>query len=153
VATAAQAAWLDVPFVKQAKNGCGPASVSMVMAYWRHGAADTSEIDRVLYSRDTGTFASDMERYFRQQGFEAFAFAGEWADLEQHIAKGRPLIVCLGKSRRHYVVVAGLDSRRELVAVNDPERRKLQQIDRKSFERDWSAAGHWTLLAVPPREK
>jgi predicted double-glycine peptidase len=149
----AQAAWLDVPFVKQAKNGCGPASVAMVMAYWRPGDANPSAIVRELYSRENGTLASDIERYFRRQGFEAFAFAGQWTDLEEHIARGRPLIVSLGKTRRHYVVVTGIDSGRELVAVNDPERRKLQQVDRKSFERDWSAAGRWTLLAVPPQQR
>ena len=27
--------WLDVPFVKQQKNGCGAASIAMVMRYWQ----------------------------------------------------------------------------------------------------------------------
>jgi len=27
--------WLDVPFVKQEKNGCGSASIAMVMQYWQ----------------------------------------------------------------------------------------------------------------------
>ena len=27
--------WLDVPFVKQEKNGCGAASVAMVMQFWQ----------------------------------------------------------------------------------------------------------------------
>ncbi len=26
--------WTDVPFVAQAKNGCGSAAISMVMQYW-----------------------------------------------------------------------------------------------------------------------
>src|SRR5436309_2317392 len=127
--TARAALWLDVPFVKQVKNGCGPASVSMVIGYWR-GAADSAQIERSLYSREAeGTFASDIERYFRQEGFIAFTFQGDWADLEQHLGKGRPLIVSLGKSR-HFVVVTGLDSERNLVSVNDPARRKLVQLDR-----------------------
>ena len=116
---------------------------------WRPASADPARIERALYSREAaGTFASHIESFFRQEGFTAFAFEGEWADLEQHIAKGRPLIVSLGKTR-HFVVVTGLDTARGLVAVNDPARRKLLQLDRKSFERDWSAAGRWTLLALP----
>jgi hypothetical protein len=27
--------WLDIPFVKQQKNGCGAASIAMVMGYWQ----------------------------------------------------------------------------------------------------------------------
>jgi ABC-type bacteriocin/lantibiotic exporter with double-glycine peptidase domain len=147
------ALWLDVPFVRQAKNGCGPATVSMVLEYWRPGSADLAKIERSLYSPQAqGTFASDIERFFRQQGFDTFAFTGEWDDLAQHLSKGRPLIVSLGKTR-HYVVVSGLDEGRGLVAVNDPARRKLLQLDRKSFERDWSAAGRWALLAVPAQKQ
>src|SRR5260370_7769433 len=26
--------WTDVPFIAQAKNGCGSAAISMVMQYW-----------------------------------------------------------------------------------------------------------------------
>src|SRR5207247_6399865 len=75
--------------LKQAKNGCGPASVSMVMAYWRPGGSDPAGIERALYSRDTGTFAADIERFFSQEGFSAFAFQGEWADLAQRSEERR----------------------------------------------------------------
>jgi ABC-type bacteriocin/lantibiotic exporter with double-glycine peptidase domain len=143
VSAAPAAMWLDVPFVKQGKNGCGPASISMVLAYWRSGEIETR---RHLGEK---MFASEMERSFHTAGFRTFAFQGEWSDLEQHLAKGRPLIVGLGKSR-HYVVVAGVDSDRELVSINDPARRKLLQLDRKTFEQDWKASGSWTLLALPP---
>jgi len=27
--------WLDIPFVKQEKDGCGAASIAMVMQYWQ----------------------------------------------------------------------------------------------------------------------
>ena len=69
--------------------------------------------------------------------------------------KGRPLIVALkpvalkpaSGGALHYVVVTGLGS--EMVMVNDPAQRKLLQQDRPSFEREWSAAGKWTLLVLP----
>jgi hypothetical protein len=44
-------------------------------------------------------------------------------------------------------VVAGLGL--ETVMVNDPAQRKLLQQDRSSFEREWNAAGKWTLLVLP----
>jgi predicted double-glycine peptidase len=140
--------WLDVPYVRQEKNGCGAASIAMVMQYWiGKDAPDPHTIRKLLYSpRAEGIFASDMERYFREKGFQVFAFRGEWADLEQHIGKGRPLIVCLKQGAPlHYVVVAGVDG--SFVLLNDPARRKLLKLDRAGFERDWK--DRWTLLAVP----
>ncbi len=153
--------WLDVPFVKQEKDGCGAASIAMVMQYWLRqqgqpadGSADAAEIQRALYSRQShGIYASDLERYFQQRGYRTFAFRGEWTDLKQHLKKGRPLIVALkpasGTVSLHYVVVTGLEWQQGLVLVNDPAQRKLLKQERPSFEREWSAAGKWTLLALP----
>ncbi len=159
--TRPEAIWLDVPFVRQEKDGCGAASISMVMQYWNKAKdeqlsarADPRLIQRALLSKEAkGIFASAMERYFEEAGFRAFAFKGEWIDLKNHLLKGRPLVVCLkGSGRRdplHYVVVTGLDWQQNFVFVNDPARRKLLRLDRSSFEKSWSAAGNWTLLALP----
>ena len=134
----------------------------MVMQYWlaKQGkpagaSADAIVIQRSLYSHEGhGIYASQMERYFRQQGFQTFAFAGQWPDLQQHLAKGRPLIVALksGSEALHYVVVAGLDSTEGVIMLNDPARRKLFPQDRASFERQWTLAHNWTLLALPSAE-
>jgi len=156
--------WLDVPFVKQEKDGCGAASIAMVMQYWQKQTggdlqgSDAASIQQALYSSKAhGIYASDMERYFQQHGFKTFAFAGTWDDLTQHLKKGRPLIAALkpspGESTRHYVVVVGVDSKQNLVLVNDAAQRKLLQEDRSSFEKEWSAVGRWTLLAVPESNK
>ena len=153
--------WLDVPFIKQEKNGCGAASIAMVMQYWmlQQGrtvspSSDAIQIQRTLYSGHAhGIYASDLEHYLQQRGFRTFAFRGDWTDLKQQLEKGRPLIVALkpdsGNIPLHYVVVAGLDWEQGLVMVNDPAQRKLLKQDRSSFEREWSAAGKWTLLALP----
>jgi ABC-type bacteriocin/lantibiotic exporter with double-glycine peptidase domain len=150
--------WLDVPFVKQEKDGCGAASIAMVMQYWQahqgqpaNNSSDASQIQRTLYSAKAhGIYASDMERYFQENAFRTFTIRGEWEDLKQHLGKGRPLIVALKPSSGaalHYVVVTGLGP--DVVMLNDPAQRKLLQQDRPSFEREWSAAGKWTLLALP----
>lgn len=152
--------WLDVPFVPQPKDGCGAASIAMVMQYWeRHQGrpaqpeAEAAEIYRAVYSAPAhGTYTSAMELYFQQHGYRTFAYAGDLADLQHQLAQGRPLIAALkpdsGPSL-HYVVVAGLDQPQQLVIVNDPAQRKLLKVDQLQFERDWKAAGHWVLLAVP----
>ncbi len=153
------AVWLDVPFVRQEKNGCGSAALAMLIGYWeRNGAqvpaeaADAREIQRVLYSSEaSGIYASELVAYLERNGFQAFPIRATWRDLSEHLAKGRPLIVSLGNSRLHYVVIAGLDDARGLVYYNDPAQRKLMKLDRTAFEREWH--DRWALLAVPRRVK
>ena len=152
--------WLDVPFVKQGKNGCGAASIAMVMQFWQRqqgfapsAIPDAPEIQLSLYSSKAhGIYASALERYFEQHGYRAFAFTGRVEDLQDHLAKGRPLIVALKPAAQtplHYVVVAGLDPAKNLVLVNDPAERKLLQQEISTFEKEWKGTGNWTLLAVP----
>jgi ABC-type bacteriocin/lantibiotic exporter with double-glycine peptidase domain len=150
--------WLDVPFVPQEKEGCGAAAIAMIMQYWQAkgkiaNEPDPAEIQRALYSKEAhGIYASEMKRYLDSNGFQTFAFAGAWDDLDRHLEKGRPLVVAMRPSDAsplHYVVIAGLDWGRGLVLVNDPAQKKLLKLDRSSFEREWNAAGKWTLLAVP----
>ncbi len=153
--------WLDVPFVKQEADGCGSASIAMVMQYWsqRQGrladkSADAAEIQRALFSHQArGIYASAMERYFREHGVRAFVFRGDWNLLKTHLQKGRPLIVALQPGAKgaplHYLVVVGLNWQEGVVLVNDPAQRKLLKQDRPTFEREWSATHQWTLLAVP----
>ena len=158
-AAAPAGVFLDVPFVKQERNGCGAASIAMVMQYWQRqrnqspdAGSDPEQIQQTLYSRKAhGIYASDLENYLQRHGLRTFAFQGEWGDLQQHLEKGRPLIVALkpGSGALHYVVVAGLDDDSGLVLVNDPAERKLLQQNRSEFERAWKGAGNWTLLAIP----
>jgi ABC-type bacteriocin/lantibiotic exporter with double-glycine peptidase domain len=160
-AAVSSAIWLDVPFVQQTKDGCGAASIAMVMQYWQQqegkpsdGSSGEAQIRQSLYASSAhGIYASALEQYLQQHGFRTFAFHGQWEDLQQHLEKGRPLIVALkpspGSSSLHYLVVAGIDAKQQLVLVNDPSQRKLLKEDRSSFEHEWSATERWTLLAVP----
>ena len=153
--------WLDVPFIKQTVEGCGSASVAMLLQYWSaHGTQiapereDAEAIQKQLHSRKGhGIYASDLERYLRESGFRVFALRGEWSDLRDHLSKGRPLILSIepGGSHAplHYVVATGMDWHRDAVFVNDPARGKLLRIERAEFEKEWLAAKNYLLLAVP----
>jgi predicted double-glycine peptidase len=150
--------WLDVPFVSQTRDGCGAASIAMVMQYWERqqgesmrAEAEPEQILHALYSEPAhGIYASAMAHYFEANGFRAFAFAADWMDIERELHYGRPLIVALKPgASMHYVVVAGVNEPGQLVLVNDPAQRKLLKEDQSQFEREWKAAGNWALLAVP----
>ena len=158
--------WLDVPFSKQEKNLCGAACLYMIMEYWRthQGVAGElvntaptptpEEISASLYSAEAkGIYGTHMASYLGRRGFRTFIFKGSWTDLEDHLSKGRPLIVALGgpgsTGPKHYAVVTGLDSSQKFVFLNDPARRKLGKIDQSDFLEAWRKTSNWTLLAVP----
>ena len=114
---------------------------------------DPDQIQRALYSEKAhGIYASDLEHYLSQHGFRTFAFRGEWGDLESNLAKGRPLLLALKPGHSaplHFIVITGVDAQQSVVLMNDPAQRKLLKQDRSDFEKQWKAAGNWTLLAVP----
>ena len=145
-ATDPPALWIDVPYVPQTKEGCGSAVISMVMQYWakQKGQAplpqmDAAKIQELLYSpQQKGIPASAMETYFRQEGYRTFAFRGEWSELQNHLEKGRPLIVSLKASGArgplHYAVVVGMDGARGYVSLNDPAKGKMLRMSHEGFQ-------------------
>jgi len=153
--------WLDVPYVRQAEDGCGSAAISMVLKYWNaHGAeidserVDAAAIQKLLYlPKARGILASDMQAYFKNSGFRVFPLDGNWSDLLEHLKLGRPLIVSLqpgsAKAPLHYVVVAGIDWRNEAVFIHDPAQGKLLRVAREDFEKQWRPNRNWMLLALP----
>jgi hypothetical protein len=154
ISVLASATWIDVPFTVQEKNGCGAASVWMVLEYWDRSPQSPEQIHSILFSKEAGgVFAADMEQFFTQHGFRTLSFKGEWNDLIENVAKGRPLVVSIESNARgtplHYVLVTGVDEVQQIVLVNDPARRKLFPITRSDFEKSWDATNRWTLLAVP----
>jgi len=153
--------WIDVPFVAQTKDGCGSASISMVMRYWESKSgqnaslsSDAERIQQALFSSTKGGIpASAMRNYFAAAGYRAFAFQGKWEDLKHHVERGRPMIVSLRASGPfgpyHYVVVVGIDSENNLLFIDDPAQQKMLRLSREGFESEWNPTHNWTLLAVP----
>jgi len=154
---------LDVPYVHQEKDGCGSASLAMVLQYWKGKGAtveaarmDAAQIQRELYAvKAHGIYASEMERYLRDAGMQVWALRGEWSDFRAQLSKGRPLIAGLKPrgAAAHYVVVVGVDAQDAGVLVNDPERGKLVRMEREEFEKGWQGTEKWTLLAVPKQSE
>lgn len=143
---------LAVPFFHQQKNGCGAASVAMVAHYWTPASspAPGAVYDRLIDAERKGIQLAAMKSYLQELGFQAFTLRGQWSDLEQHLAKGRPVIVSLqaGRAGRlHFAVLVGIEDQH--VWVNDPTRKAPHRTGRAKFEQQWDGANRWMLLATP----
>lgn len=156
----ARADWLHVPFVRQEREGCGSAAVSMIMRYWiaqgakvPEDAADAATIQQLLHAPEAkGIYGSALREYLEQHGFSAYLINGEFQDLQHHVGRGRPLMACLqfrDGGPLHYVVVVGVDSQNDEVVVHDPARGALKRHTRSNFQKVWARNRNWTLLAVP----
>jgi predicted double-glycine peptidase len=150
--------WLDVPYVRQVKAGCGAAAVAMVVQYWarenpelKSAAEETERINDLLPASRQGIRGGALKEYLSRRGFAAYVFDGQIKDLRHHFGKGRPVIVCLGlsgpRAPLHYAVVVGIDD--ASVWLHDSSRGKLVREPLDRFQISWDVSNHWALLAVP----
>ncbi len=148
---------LPVPFEKQASdNLCGLAVADMVSRYY---GVPLPRLTRRRLLQDTqtrgGISGRDLKAAFAQAGYTALLFPGDLgqdaAGIYRHLERRRPLIVMFGSGKRspgHYLVVAGYDPARRTLVMLDPEfGRRIES--RRTFLRDWTPSGRFTLLVIP----
>jgi ABC-type bacteriocin/lantibiotic exporter with double-glycine peptidase domain len=142
---------IDVPFVRQAENTCGAASLAMVLRYWKEDVTHDAIAARLSGHEQRGIPGSSLQAFARERGLMAIAYEGDTALLRDYVAKGRPLIVAWkqGARRFHDVVVVGHDDARGEFIVHDPAKGPSRRVKQKAFEKRWAGTGHWTLLVMP----
>jgi ABC-type bacteriocin/lantibiotic exporter with double-glycine peptidase domain len=143
------AAVLQVPFVPQERDTCGPAALAMVLRFWGRSVSH-DDLAAELDARELrGVAGSRLAEAARSRGLTAIAYRGDAEQLRDYVGKGRPLVVAwdMGRGRFHNVVVVGFDG--EDVVVHDPAKGASRTVKRSTFEERWSGAGYWTLLVMP----
>ena len=106
---------------------------------------------------DQGVAAGLLRDLAREKGFRAHVIEGSFQDLEEHLRKGRPLIVGLVKpfitgAKPHYEVVAGFHPTRGDVATLDPARGWTLN-GWEGFLKEWAGSGRLLLVIAPPEAK
>jgi ABC-type bacteriocin/lantibiotic exporter with double-glycine peptidase domain len=149
LAAALLAVTLDVPFVAQVKDTCGPAALAMVLRFWGRDVSHDALAAELDARELKGVAGSRLAQAARTRGLTAVAYRGDAGQLRDFVAKGRPLIVAwdMGRGRAHNVVVVGFEG--DDVVVHDPAQGASRTVARATFEERWAGAGHWTLLVMP----
>ena len=154
LAVAAQTATFQlkgVPFVAQAREQCGPAALSSVLAF--HGVELAPEaIAKTTYNEKLkGSLITDLENFARGLAFQTRSDRGTVEELTEYIRAGKPVIalVDLGRwfvSQPHYIVLFGY-SPEGLVAHDGIKASRL--FPYPDFEKMWEKMGRTYLLVYP----
>jgi ATP-binding cassette subfamily B protein len=161
--------WLPVTVIVQKDEAhCGPACLEMVSEYWGKRIDQKRFFALILAERDkknrdiAGVRTDELAWAARKEGFDAFVVKGEIEDLEEQLAKGRPVIVArpvpeapsdinparwLYKQKdAHFQVLAGWNPKTQKFIIADPAKGWLE-IPKKTFAIQWRYC-HNTLLII-----
>jgi len=132
-------------------NACGTTSLSMVLEYFGL-PADHDAIDRAIRpwgDRGPGVSPDDVVEYARRAGLQCQQYSeGSVADIEGHVAAGRPVTVLIAHPESggaHYVNVTAVERTDDggvFVHIRDPNGfdRRLPEAE---FLELWSDARLW----------
>lgn len=140
---------LDVPYVTQGPDLCGGAAAAMVMRYWGDAPATAEDFAALVDSDVSGIRASVLVEDLDNRGWQALTFRGSRSLVQDHLARGRPVIVLVDSPDRapHYVVITGwVDGS---VIVQDPSLGPLRHLEEQAFLDGWKRAEWWSLLLLP----
>lgn len=152
------------PIRQDQRYACGPACLAAVAGYWGVELEKFKATDAAAMRDSSG---KDLQKLAEALGLRAFVFAGSYADLQDNLRQGRPVIVMLPKPPDpalrqagligaaalalsehvphppHWVVVVGLVGPQ--VVVHDPASGQLQ-IETPVFLDWWGRTGNLCVL-------
>ena len=145
----------DIPLIKQKKNHCGPATLTMAI---HHLGKDTSleEITSQAFTdKGQGTFQTDMLGTARRQGLLTIPIH-TMEDLILELSAGHPVIAFqnVGLSwlqQWHYVLVVGHDLQGPDVYLHTGD-QSYAKTDMRFFERSWNLGQYWGFVALLPTQ-
>ncbi len=143
---------LDVPFVKQRDQFCGPASLSSVFAYYGLKVSQEEIAEDVYNPKLKGALITDLENYAKARGFRTLLKTSNLQELKKYIDEGHPpiILVDLGRlwlSVPHYMVVVGYEGDTFYLHTGYEARKAFKADD---LDRIWSKMGRVLLLVYPP---
>lgn len=145
---------LEVPFVPQDDELCGPATLAMLLRAAGLDADLETLTQQVYLPGRAGSLQIEMLAATRRHGALAFTTPPRLDALCAELAAGVPAGLLLNLAlpafpRWHYVVLAGYDLDAGSVLLHSG-RQGAQSWPLATLEHTWVRAGAWGLLALPP---
>jgi hypothetical protein len=139
-------------------DNCGPGSLSLVLNALGDPISEAELVATVPRTRGGGVLSVDLLLAARHRGHSASLVSGNEAMVRREVGEGRPVILLLrllnvpgrGRDIYHYVVVDGVDPRRNLLRFQFGD-GKVRWSELEPLEKAWKGAGY-ALLTVRPRD-
>jgi len=144
--------FLDVPYVPQSGALCGGAALAMVLRYWGKPGVLADDFTALVEPGQAGIRTGALVQAVEAYGWTALPLRGTPSGVENHLARGRPVIALIeaSSSSYHYVVLVAWAN--GWVVIHDPNVGPFRAIREEEFEAAWSGSGGWALLVLPPSE-
>ena len=141
---------LPVPVIRQARERCGPASLQMVMRYYRADSSAEAEAEKAYDPVLRGALITDLAAAARRAGFDATVETPGADSLAALLGADIPPILLIDSGvgplqKGHYVVLVGWDGRRSQVTLHDGG-SKPRTTGREGLMKRWSSAGGRALV-------
>ncbi len=150
----ARAERVDVSFFPQKAYQCGPAALATVLTDAGVPIPTDALVEEVYLPGRRGSLQVEMLAATRRHGVVAYELTPSLTDLLAEVAAGNPVVVLENFGVPiyplwHYAVVVGYDIDAGRIILRSGLKRR-ESMPFVLFERLWSHAGYWAMLALPP---
>jgi ABC-type bacteriocin/lantibiotic exporter with double-glycine peptidase domain len=139
ISTLPERASIEVPYVEEEPNYCGPASLSMVMGFYGK-SVDQSTIGSDIVG-EKGVTIDNLVDKAQSYGFDAFTGSCQFNGLLGFLAEGKPVIARVLSNEGtngHFIVVTGYDNSLGVLYVNDPAQPNRLTVTFDEFSEMWN---------------
>jgi ABC-type bacteriocin/lantibiotic exporter with double-glycine peptidase domain len=141
---------LQVPVVRQTRERCGIAALTMVLRYYGADSSALREVDRAYDPVLHGSLITDLAGAARRAGFDAEIATGTPEALIALLGERVPPILLYQNGNgpltvRHFGVVTGWNAERGTFTLNDGS-ANIRVARRDDLEKRWATAGSQALI-------
>jgi len=144
---------IDVPFIEQTDNHCGPAALAMVANYYGNSITAEQVAQQIYIPDKKGSLQIEMQAAARNLDLVAFTMNMDLASLRAEINAERPVIILQNLAFNiypvwHYSVVTGRDPNNGYFLLHSG-RHEYYRSAWTTLENTWRRGEYWALVAVP----
>lgn len=117
---------LDVPFVRQHRITCGPATLTALARFWGRDAQHLEVVEEICYD---GTSMDAERNWAESHGFAVREFNVTWESAVALIERGIPFtLATIEPGSGHLQAVIGVDEFRGTLLIRDPSHRSAGEM-------------------------
>lgn len=151
---------LQVPYVEQKTNYCGPASLAMLFSYYEKSISQEEVAQHIYNPKLKGTLSIDLLLFVREHNFISEIYKSDIQDLKKKIDNGCPVIVMTKGNpvksfsifnEYHFFIIYGYDDEKQIFYCHSGN-KKSAKVKYKKLIKAWKATGYCSFLIYPNNE-